>query len=493
MATVKLVIAQLGITNYMMVRLFYTDAPAAEVARQTIAPADLEANNPIVFTSILAKPAWVVVSESIDGTDPGVEQGRYVQDVTDKTFVIEEYFYTVGGFEVEDPADGSTELTDTYFEGKVVASLFMQGFRPLKELKTGVPLNGHEWKRVDNTIQILNPETGSMDGPVFRNGEVYVVTITYLQDIIAGDSSAQPLSFVDITESITLTSTNRRKENVIEAATTKITITLEPLATLVDGEYYDFVTNSGSQYQAVIQRSGSDVIRFNNSNKTRVVLGTSEYLRIAKKGTRFEIMRSHENMQKVGQKFTGMNSTYMNAMLYDATLRDGDEYPRAWDFIISLPAGFAINDSNIMNVGWSPTSGREACWYYYESGGVKYFRTPNTQNIFSRSLNSFSSRGTDPERPYDYPGGTMAEQVGKHRHFTLVNSGEANGSFPFDRGSAPSVSNSMKVWWNKSSGEGKESYYLDASASEPTVSRTSEGTGTETRPRNYGEFEFVCI
>ncbi len=492
MAQINLSIGQLGITNYLLVVVYYTDAPAAEVARQSIAPADLQASNQISFTGVLAKPAWVEVRESVDGTDLGTLITKYVHNVTDKTFVLEELFYTVGGLEEEDPAAGSTELTDEYFDGKTVASLFQQGFRPLKELKEGIALNGHEWQRVDNTLQLLNPETGLMDGPVFNAGETYVVTVSYLQDIIAGDSSAQPLSFVDITESITLTSTNRRKENVIEGLTTKITITLEPLATLVDGEYYDFVTNSGSQYQVVIQRSGSDVIRFNNSNKTRVVLGTSEYLRIAKKGTRFEVMRSHENLQKVGQKFTGMNSSYMNAMLYDATLRDGDEYPRIWDFIKSLPTGFAIVDSNIAAGSWTPAADKEACWYYYENGS-KYFRTPNTQNLFSRPLKSFSSRNDDAARTYDNPGGTQSEEVGKHRHFTLVNAGEANGSFPFDRGSAPATTNSMKVWWNKSSGEGKESYYLDASTSEPTVSRTSEGTGTETRPRNYGEFEFVCI
>lgn len=494
MASAFLSIGQINITGYMLVILRYTDTPSAEVARQSIAPGDLAPVNNLTFNSLIAKPAFVDVRESPDGIALGTLLSTFQINISDKINILERRFYHVGGIDVGDPSAGSYELEDPYFEDKVVSGLFREGFRYLEE--------NVEWKRVDNKLQLLNPETLLMDGPTYNAGEVYIVDISYLQEQVSNISQEGYMFFVEITATGALTSSNRQKVNVINCPTARIVLTLENIASIVEGDWLEFITNDGNQLQTVIQAYTGGVIRFGKKDLSRIILGTGEYIRIAKKGTVWQVIRSHSNIQEVGRFFKSYNNVEPNALLCDAgTAYNGADYPRILDYIKSLPAGFIITDSGITSGGWVPQSGKDGCWYYYNDGTNEWFRTPNKQNSFSRNLKSFSTRNNDTSRLYDYPGGKQLEMIGEHLHFTIVNGSIVTDEHPEDVGREISTSNSLMKKYNKTSGQGKESYTLAGSTSVPTVGKSSlskqnDGSftqGAENRPQNIGEFEFVKI
>lgn len=253
MASAFLSIGQINITGYMLVILRYTDAPSAEVARQSIAPGDLAPVNNLTFNSLIAKPAFVDVRESPDGIALGTLLSTFQINISDKINVLERRFYHVDGIDVGDPPAGAYELEDPYFEDKVVSGLFREGFRYLEE--------NVEWKRVDNKLQLLNPETLLMDGLTYNAGEVYIVDISYLQEQISNISQEGYMSFAEVTATGALTSSNRQKVNVINCSTARIVLTLENIASILEGDWLEFITNDGSQLQTVIQAYTGGVIR----------------------------------------------------------------------------------------------------------------------------------------------------------------------------------------------------------------------------------------
>ncbi len=507
MAEVRLSIGSVNITNYLRVDIRYTDDPVAIVDTKLFAPGDIDPVMNIVFFDIDPKPVFVDVRDTDGGADPGELLTTFQANVGNKVTAFERRLYRVGGSQMEndiliDPEPGGREITDPYFDGKLVSGLFKEGFRYLKEWKSGEPFNAHEWRRVGNSLQYLNPENGEMDGPVFYEGEVWVVDITYLIDQFAGSDNERAISWADIIADISLSVVNRRRVNVIDASSARITITAEVLASVPEGEWWEFINNSGSQHQALFVTQGGDPIRYMKSDRQRFVIGIGESFKVAKKGTRYEVLHADPGRRMVGQFFKSYANVEPNALLCNGSQYSGDDYPSVWDYIMSLPVNFAINSATVLE-------GREACWYYWESGGNKYFRTPNRQNGFGRNLKNFTSRGTDADRKtklssseltWDYPGGKQDERIGKHRHWVIV---------PTDHGGESFLPQPTKITatirsWHKP-GSGKESYYLVGNGSEPTTSRTSQGhiqkglseesceDLVENVPANYGEFEFVRI
>lgn len=493
MANVFLSIGQVNITGYMLIVLRYTDDPNAEVDRDVIAPGDIGPVNNVTFNGLQPKPVFVDVRESPDGTALGTLLSTFQVNITEKVNVLERRFYTVGGSNIGDPLPGTYVLDDPYFDGKVVSGVFREGFRHLME--------GEEWQRDGTEIQLLNPDTHMMDGPVFNPGEVYIVEISYLQDRNANISQEGFTSFSEITTNTTLTSANRQKVNVINASANVITINLESVASLPEGDWYEFITNDGSQKQVIIKCNGADSIRYAKIDRDHITLGVGEFLRLAKYNGLWEVVRIHSNAQEVGRFFKSYRPTELNALLCNGALYNGADYPRILHFIKSLPANFVITDSGITSLGWSPDSLKSACWHYWNDGVNEWFRVPDKQNLFGRNLKQFVFRGTDSTRYHDYPGGIQTEDIGKHIHYTAVDNDYSSGSTPSALGRTISAVMAFMRAYTRTSGTGNQSYELLGSTSKPTVSPTSDPLidrgmmtpGEETRPRNFGEYEFVKI
>lgn len=518
MATVKFSIGQVNITDFLLVQLYYQDAPTALVDEIVLAPDDLDDINNIVFDNILPKPVSVEARESPDGVDPGNLLSTFVIDVTNKLESIERRFYRVGGPRDIDPLPDTFDLTDPYFEGKKILGVFLEGYRYLYEWLPGADFDMQEWRRVGNSIQLIdsqNGEYGNSEGPKMHAGQVWVVDILFLQDQIVNEATEPAVAYEEITESIMLSAVHRRKWNVINGGATRIVLTAEALATLPDGEWFGFIVNGGNQYQTVFKCSESDTVIVNGLGRPAIYFGRSEKWKIYKRGSAYDILDGLENIAKVGNFVKTYSSSVLGALPCDGAERDGDDYPRIYEYIKNLPIGAAVNSQTLVY-------GKESQFHWYESGTapniVKKFRTPDKQNGIGRNLKSFSSRGADTSREYpiisngtvvylvnDQPGGRQWEQVGPHRHFIAVPSGTSNNpTFPNQRGGVMNKIRALLTYWTKSGG-GAEGYYLDTSEAEPTGGRTSNGhvqrgatedscmSNNENRPTNFGEYEFVWV
>lgn len=491
MVNQPIIISSTNITDYLIVILYYNSAPNAEVQRIVSAPGEANPSKNYMFVDVNPGAATVRWYASVDGDELTTLIGTFQINISKQIPTLEYRWYTVGGTQsdendnIVDPADGASEITDIYFEGKSVIGIQIKG--------AGILRNEIEWDRVDNTIRLLNPENQlPTGGPVFVGGDEVAVLISYLVDVVI-PSNDTAIVYNVIDEDTTLSAVHRRKWNLLLGNTTRLTITAEPLSELVDGEWYGFITNGGSQYQTLFDLDGSDTILVNGVAKGRLVFGKLQTWKIYKRGSTFDIAQGGENLLNVGQFFKSYSNSHVNALLCDGTEYDGDDYPGVWDFINSLPANFAVNSATVSTTDFG-------CWHYWMEGSTKKFKTPNKQNMYGRNLASFANRGVDASRTSDYPGHLQLEMIGRHRHLTVVPTTVASTQFPSQRGTIITWIRSIIMYWNKAGGG--EGYHIDSSASDPTVGRTSEGhtevdgvqvNNTENRTNNLGEFEFVRI
>jgi len=105
---------------------------------------------------------------------------------------------------------------------------------------------------------------------------------------------------------------------------------------------------------------------------------------------------------------------------------------------------------------------------YGAGDGSSTFEVPDLRGEFARGFDD--GRGVDTSRTF---GSSQSEEVGPHRHFVINTNNQGNfGSW-------------VNLYIAKSNTNGgSQNYSLNGTNVEPTVGLTSEGTGTETRPRN---------
>ncbi|MBX3253911.1 MAG: hypothetical protein KF862_07185 [Chitinophagaceae bacterium] len=506
MVNQPIIISTIATTKHIIAVLYYNNDPLIEVARVVKAPGDDNTN--YMFVGVNPGAATVRWYESDNGTDLTTALGSFQLNISEKKAVLEERFYYVDRGRVDedgnvyDPISGERSFTDSYLDGKILTSLNKRGSGPTEE--------GIEWIREGNTVTILNPENQEPDGPVFAENDVWVGMISYLQEVII-QTPQQKVYYDEITEDTVLTYSHRNKWLYLKGSSTRLKLTAESIGTIPDGDWYGVICNGGNQFQTVFEAEDGDAINVNGQDKPRVVIGRFERWKIFKRGSKFEILEGLDFLPKIGSFFKSYMASHINALWTDGLPRNGDDYPRIYDIIQDMPSTVAINSPTVVQ-------GKEASWYWWESGGNKYFRTPNKQNGFGRNLKSFENPGTDITRKYptisgdtvvdlvnDYPGGRQYEEIGPHRHFIIVPSGQKNSQFPYERGGLMNKMKALLMWWEKSGG-GAEGYYTDGSDSEPSVGRTSSGhiqkgtqlspvyvANNENRPTNHGEYEFVWI
>lgn len=491
MVNQPIIIATIATTKHIIAALYYNSDPLAEVKRVVKNPGDDTSN--YIFVDVNPGAATIRYYESDDGTDLTTFLGDFQLNISEKKAVFEERFYKVGGLQMDDdgivvdPVPEERTLTDSYFDGKTVTSMTRRGYGPLQQ--------EIEWSRSDNTISLLNPETLLPDGPVFVAGDVWVVMLTYLQEIVM--QAPQTRIFYDeITTDTTLTSDYRNKWVSINGAGARITITAEDIATIPDGDWYGFLTNGGSQHQVIFKAESGQSINVNGQDKSFVVFGKMERWQIFKRGTKFEILQGLDYLHDICRFFKSHKRSEINGLWCDGAQYSGDDYPRPFYEIKNMQD--SINSPTV-------NPDRIGSFYWWETGSgeslQRWFRTPNKQDLFSRNLKYFDGLGTDGSRLSDYPGGRQVPMVGPHFHYTVVNTELTTANHPEEIDRDMKANNSIIKKYNKTSGQGKESVTLAGSASTPTLGKTSstliEGfmitPGTETRPENVGEFEFVRI
>lgn len=405
MGQIRIGIGQVNITNHLIGIARKTTTPLVIEAQEPFAPPHPTTRNVVIPAVGDIDPViyYVDFYESSNGTSLDLLLSQFVYDLKNKIIVSERRFYRVGSGNPNDPAPNQTILADSYLNGKTISGVFKEGFRYLKPDTEPVP-------------EYL-PHTGGgieLQGSLqFSQDEVYTIEISYLanQTTVAGGGLYSGVDLIDVNTTLTVANRNRRLRTEA-AAGSSLVVTLESLASVVDGTFYHFTNNGGTHNQTRILPAGSETIKYNGENYTEMWVGKGEYLRIVKVSTFWEAELVHPYTLQVGERFSGTWKDHPSCKPEDGTLYDGDEWPRMWWWLNNkLPLTHSITDDTVVNPGYTFQLIRTG--QFVKHSTLKKFRVPDTRALSEKGLKDFASYGTDADRTYDYPGGWQAAQVGE--------------------------------------------------------------------------------
>jgi len=418
MGQIRLGIGQVNITNYLIAVARKTTTPLVIEAQESYAPVHPATRNVVVPAAGDIDPViyYVDFYESSNGISLDLLLSQFVYDLKNQIVISERRFYVGGGGQSYDPPADQDTLTDAYLDGKTISGVFKTGYgylRPNTEpIVEWIPVTG-------GGIQLQNNLTFSQD-------EVYSIEISYLaqQNTTSGGGLYNGVELIDT--NTTLTSTHRNKRLRCEsAASNKLVVILESVATVVAGTFYHMTSNGGAQNQTRVLPAGSETILYNGENYTEISFGKGEFLRIVKIGTIWEAELVHHNILQIGERFAGTWKDHPSTKPENGTLYDGDEWPRMWWWLKNkLPSTHYIVDDNVINGGYTHPATYEGLFVLHST--LKKFRVPNTQGWGERGLANFTIYGTDSaNRAYDYPGGTQIGQVGEFTDFVTLPKGNS--------------------------------------------------------------------
>lgn len=419
MANANLSIGQVNVTQHLLVIMREVSNPTIEVSRQAFAPPHPTSRN-IVFTGLNPTTHYVDFRESPDGVTLGTLHATFTFDVKNNIFLSERRFYLVDGERAEDPAGGSTVLTDPYLSGKTIGGVFQEGFRYLVP-----PEHPTLSKEYD-----INPDGGILllGGNSFSPSQVWSIDIVYNANQTLGGGGGLYNGVITLTGDITLDSTHYNKRLRCESTSSaRQVVSLPPIGSVPDGTTFYFMSNGGNQYQTKIKTNSGEVIKFFDTTESELTISKGEFLYLEKRDGKWEMIMSHHGLMTVGERIAAGFTNHPNTMPEDGRLLDGDDYPRIWWWIKTrLPATHYITDDTVINGGYVHPASRVGQFVVHST--QKKFRMPNTQGMWERGLKSFTALGTDTARPYDFPGGFQDQAILEHTHSVMAESTDDQGS-----------------------------------------------------------------
>lgn len=453
MGQIRLGVGQVNITNHLIGVARKTTTPLVIEAQESYAPPHPATRNVVIPAVGDIDPViyYVDFYESSDGIAFDLLLSQFVYDLKNKIVIAERRFYVVGGPGANDPAPDQQILTDAYLDGKTISGVFKEGFRYLRPDTENIV----EWESVVGGGIELQGDL------FFSGGEVYVIEISYLADQTQVSSGGMYSGVELIDTNTTLTSSYRNKRLRCHAAAgSSLVVTLESVALVPDGTFYQFTSNAGTQNQTRILPDGSETILYNGENYSELSIGKGEFVRIVKVGSIWEAEQAHHSILMVGERYPAGWKDHPSCKPEDGTLYDGDEWPRMWWWIKNkLPTTHYISDDNVINGGYTHPTDRVGQFVIHST--LKKFRVPNTQNISERGLKNFTTYAGDAERLYDYPGGVQNEMVGPHTH-----------PLPRDASGSQDIQSLVST--------------SNADEGITSASLTGNNTGTENRVKNIG-------
>lgn len=409
MGQIRLSIGQVNITNYLIIVARKTTTPLVIEAQESYAPPHPATRNVVVPAVGDIDPViyYVDAYESSDGIAFDLLLSQFVYDLKNQIVISERRFYVVGGPGANDPAPDQTILTDAYLDGKTISGVFKEGFRYLRPSTETIP----DWQTyAGGGIELLN-------NLIFSGGEVVSIEISYLADqtsVTGTNGMYNGVELIDVDTALSITHRNKRLR-CESAASNKLVVTMEAIGGVADGTFYHFTSNGGAQNQTRILPNGSETIKYNGENYTEISIGKGEYVRIVKTGAFWEAELTHHNVLQVGERFSGTWKDQPSCKPEDATLYDGDEWPRIWWWISNkLPSTHKVVDDTVIDLGYTHPADKPGLFVVHST--LKKFRVPNTQSLSERGLKNFTTYNSDEGRNYDYPGGFQDEMIGPHTH-----------------------------------------------------------------------------
>lgn len=428
MPVLNITVGAVNITNYLIVTVAKSATPLVEETRQVFAPASLVDSFNVSITVADAAVYRVSWFESTDGTTLGQQLGASTWDAKLKIPIAETRYYLTNGSRAIDPAEGQNILADPYLDGKTIVKV-------VKDIVSLVPPE-YSFKQYDlhagGGIELLG-------GQVFNDQEITAVDIVYLQSFETSTSNAGMYDgWVKLTANTTLSNTHRNKRLKCEGSGSTLTITLESLASVPDGKFYYFNCNGGTAKKVKIACAGTDKIMYRGVQLSEICIGKGEHVRLEKitDGSSFwEVIDPHHGISMVGERvFKGVADSF-NVIPEDGRYIDGNEEPRLYGWVNSLPSIHKIVTSADLSGTYTHPSGEEG--QFAINTTLKQLRMPNTQGWYIKGIDDYvtGAAGLATEGqvgPHAHTIGSAKRQdtAGGNQSNTLYN-GTDNGAVPF--------------------------------------------------------------
>lgn len=322
--------------------------------------------------------------------------------------VFERRFYTCGGSNPGDPADGDAFIQDDYLIGKTIYGTFKEAFRPY------VPGTEFTFDDGAGRIDILN-------GTTFSGTEVFCVEIKYIIAAIntapSGGLYSGSIDVSDATKTLLIADRNKRVRCVGTAATQVITFPASTGLAIGDGYYID---NSigGTAVQVKLLFNGTEKLRYNGFAPVSNLFGEfwvskGEHVLIRKEADGFFELITDYKGTNVGLIVTTGFKSMPGVLPEDGKLYDGEEYPRLWWWINNvLPSTHIVTDVNVVDIYYVNPIDRPGQFVKHPT--LKKFRVPNSQALMYKGLADYNNYNGDIEaRPVDYPGGYQEDKIKK--------------------------------------------------------------------------------
>jgi hypothetical protein len=230
-------------------------------------------------------------------------------------------------------------------------------------------------------------------GDTFQPDEKFVVR--FIPQVFSVPVSGVPSAIFSsgriITADETLTISDLNKALLIQSATTKIAITLPSLVSVADYSFIYIYSIGGSHYNAVINCTGTDKIKYGLFDNTlsQIILGQCEILKLFKANSKWNVENELPGVKTVGEVFYNYLGAQINALQLSGQLVLRAEYPRLWAYVQTLQTGSIVTDSAWLNT-FTTVDGVNYYTYKgcFSSGdGSTNFRLPLVTN-FIRPISS---------------------------------------------------------------------------------------------------------
>lgn len=387
MADIKLSLGQVNITDYLIVRIREVAAPSAIVDQQSFGPAPSGAIN-VFFANVNPVTHYVDFYESSNGTILTSLLAIYTVDARTNQLIYERRFYVIGV--TAGTTAGLPTIIDSYLNGKTIAGFAQRAF--------GAMIPTVEWSFSGTTItNLIGPNA---------DGDTYYVDITYLQPVTVNSNKQFFSGIKTLTTNTALDNTYYNNRIRVNGGNSH---TLPDAGTVPDGTMFYFISQQLGIPQAKVSSASSFLQPW--GTLTEVWMGKGEHLWLEKvtiSGTPYyEVVNGHDNLQLVGQRFSGTSTQSLNVLPEDDNTHNAVDYPRLWWWLNNkADAGTVVVDDSL-------TRPANKHGLFIISPTNQTFRMPNTQGLSEKGLVNFSSFGGDSTRAYDYPGGYQADQVGE--------------------------------------------------------------------------------
>jgi hypothetical protein len=410
MGEIRLSVGQVNISNYLMVNVREVGNPSVIVQSQVIPP-PVPASFNLLFSGLADVVHYVDFRSSADGISLGLLLGTFVYDVKNEIFISEMRFYTVDGGGPNDPTASDSSITDPYLNGKIVSTVYREGFRPLRPAV--------EFDQVGDTINFLTPQL-----QLFGSLETWVVEIVYKTVVPAGGAGAFPADIIELTADTSLVDIHQNKLMEINGSGLQLTVTMPAFTTIPEGTKYAFQTDHGAQRTvAIIIDPGSvNFAWVDGVQRTTLFMGKGEYLEIIKKGGYMRVLDwRNGDHSRVGE-LVYKEIPPINGVTHQGMWDDIAGYPRLYNwYILNLDPSYFGSGSYPA----TPSGANRHKWCIDLVNGKIWF--PDLGGVFLRVTDSNGDIDTDRPAGDRKPGTYQADGQGPASVRTVSFTGQGIG------------------------------------------------------------------